>query len=114
MANGRVKFDEEGAVITSNGPESLVGRRVIADYRGHGGRVHRTGNIVGIVYAGRIGDPGHLGCHGNQVWAYEVEFADYVGPDGSPITVDLRRGEFILPMPVETALRIVKRKGSIL
>ncbi len=105
MANGRVEFDEEGAVVTCNGPKSIIGRRVIADYQGGDGRVHHTGSIVGVVFSG---------WSDTAVWAYEVEFEDYVGPNGRPITVDLRRGEFMLPMPVETALRIIKRKGSIL
>ena len=78
-------------IITCNGPKTLIGRRVIADYVGHGGRVHHTGSIVGVVFSG---------WSDTSVWAYEVEFEDYVGPDGQPIMVDLRRGEFMLPRAV--------------
>ena len=88
---GYAKFDEEGAVITCNGPKTLIGRNVIADYYGSDGRVHREGLIVGVVFNG---------WSDHSVWAYEVTFADYIGPDGRPIVVDLRRGEFKLPKRV--------------
>ncbi len=88
---GYATFDDMGAVVTCNGPETLVGRRVLADYAGHGGRVHHTGTIVEVVYADG---------NGGRVWAYGVTFADYTDGAGNPIVVDLRRGEFMLPRDV--------------
>lgn len=55
---------------------SLIGRKVITEYRGGDGR------IVDVVSNGRI---------------FAVEFTDYTYSNGLPISVDFRRGEFSLP-----------------
>jgi hypothetical protein len=75
--------DEFGVITDSRDHSCLIGRAVIADYQGSDGRVHRNGRIVEVI---------------GRVWGYGVTFADYTaGPHNFPITVDLRRGEFILP-----------------
>jgi len=61
---------------------SLIGRKVITEYRGGDGRIHRDGRIVDVVSNGRI---------------FAVEFTDYTYSNGLPISVDFRRGEFSLP-----------------
>jgi hypothetical protein len=87
-------FDDFGAIITQNGPEGLVGRRVIADYVGFGGRVLSEGHIAEVVY---VSDMLDSGCIDHRVWAYGVTFDGYTDGNGRPIVVDLRRGEFRLP-----------------
>ena len=76
------KRDEFGAVIDRRDFDCLIGRKVVANYRGGDGRVHRDGRIVDVVCEGR---------------SFGVEFADYTYGNGLPITVDFRRGELILP-----------------
>ncbi len=88
---GYATFNDMGAVVTCNGPETLVGRRVLADYAGFGDGRHYNGTIVEVVYADG---------KGGRVWAYGVTFPGYNDCNGKPIVVDLRRGEFMLPRDV--------------